>query len=265
MNKKVEKKPTEKKSDKKSKKKVPKELKPIENDTTDAIPVEKKTKVKRKIKMIPILILFVAIVLVYFLVKLVFGIKIQNIYVKGNNSLSDEYIIEKAGLKDYPSYFKNLSFIVEKRLKNDIFIKDAKVKRQFFAVINIEVEENRVLFYKVSDGLYVLENGEETNEIPFKTNPVTVVNYVPDTVYDKFVKKMSQLSEDVRTKISEIKYDPSDYDQGRFLLYMIDGNYVYVTITKFESLNYYNEIYPTLEGKKGILYLDSGNHFQEIK
>ena len=26
----------------------------------------------------------------------------------------------------------------------------------------------------------------------------------------------------------------------------------------------YNEIYPTLEGKKGILYLDSGNHF-EIK
>ena len=49
------------------------------------------------------------------------------------------------------------------------------------------------------------------------------------------------------------------------MLYMVDGNYVYITLTKFDSINYYNEIYPTLEGKKGILYLDSGNHFVEVK
>ena len=49
------------------------------------------------------------------------------------------------------------------------------------------------------------------------------------------------------------------------MLYMIDGNYVYATLTRFDSVNYYNDIYPTLGGKKGILYLDSGNHFQEIK
>ena len=46
---------------------------------------------------------------------------------------------------------------------------------------------------------------------------------------------------------------------------MVDGNYVYMTISKFETINYYNQIYPTLNGKKGILYLDSGNHFQEFK
>ena len=244
---------------KKAEKKT-KEKKPTEKKST-----EKKTKVKRKIKMVPILILFVAIVLLYFLIKLIFGIKIQNIYIKGNINLSDEYIIEKAKLEDYPSYYKNLSFIIEKRLESDIFIKDAKVRRQFFAVINIEVEENNVLFYKENDGRYVLEDGEETGEVPYNINPITVINYVPDTVYDNFVKKMSLVPEEVRTKISEIKYDPSDYDQSRFMLYMKDGNYVYLTLTKFDSINYYNEIYPTLEGKKGILYLDSGNHFQELK
>ena len=41
-------------------------------------------------------------------------------------------------------------------------------------------------------------------------------------------------------------------------------DYVYITLSKINLINSYNEIYPTLEGKKGILYLDSGNHF-EIK
>lgn len=227
--------------------------------------VGKKKVVKRKIKWIPILILLVAIVLLYFLVKLIFGIKIQNIYVSGNHYLSDDYIIEKAGLANYPSYYKNLSFLVENKLEKDKFIKDAKVKRSFFAVVDIEVEENRVLFYKENDGNYVLEDGQETREVPYEIIPITVVNYIPDTIYKNFIKKLSAIDEDVRSKISEIKYDPSDYDQSRFMVYMIDGNYVYLTITKFDSINYYNEIYPTLEGKKGILYLDSGNHFQEIK
>ena len=43
---------------------------------------------------------------------------------------------------------------------------------------------------------------------------------------------------------------------------MDDGNSVYITITKFERLNYYNEVLPQLDGKKGYLYLDSGNHFK---
>ena len=43
---------------------------------------------------------------------------------------------------------------------------------------------------------------------------------------------------------------------------MDDGNSVYLTLTKFEQINYYDEVLPQLEGKKGILYLDSGNHFE---
>ena len=45
---------------------------------------------------------------------------------------------------------------------------------------------------------------------------------------------------------------------------MSDGNMVYITLPKAENLNKYNEIKKELEGKKGILYLDSGNYF-EIK
>ena len=63
-------------------------------------------------------------------------------------------------------------------------------------------------------------------------------------------------------KISDIEYVPNDYDKDRFLLYMDDGNMVYLTLTKFKQIEYYNDVLEQLEGRKGILYLDSGNHFQ---
>ena len=37
---------------------------------------------------------------------------------------------------------------------------------------------------------------------------------------------------------------------------------VYLTLTKFKQIEYYNDVLEQLEGRKGILYLDSGNHFQ---
>ena len=73
---------------------------------------------------------------------------------------------------------------------------------------------------------------------------------------------MLEIDKSILSLISEIEYIPNEFDEDRFLLYMNDGNAVYLTLTKFESINYYNEVLPQLEGHKGILYLDSGNHFQ---
>ncbi len=230
----------------------------------------KKKVVKRKIKFIPVLLFILAIVLIYFLIKVAFDFKIQNIYILNNNNLSDEYIIKKAGLVDYPSYFGTLKFSLENKLEKDVFIEDVSISKQFFGVINIEVDENDVLFYNEINKKYVLEDKQEVDSLPYKLSPIRLISnekspVVPEKVYDEFIIKLSKLDQEIRSKISQIKYDPSEYDEKRFLLYMVDGNYVYTTLPKFKSVNYYNEIYPTLEGKKGILYLDSGNHFQEIK
>ena len=224
-----------------------------------------KIVIKRKIKIIPIIILVLIVLLLYILFKIISGIKIQNIYVLNNKYLTDDYIIEKAGIIDYPSYFLTFSYKIRNRVEEDLFIKEASVNKHFFGVVEITVKENNVLFYREYDKKYVLEDKKEVDSIPYSFVPTSVVNYVPDTVYDNFLNKYIKLKEDIRAKISQIKYDPSEYDNSRFLFYMVDGNYAYVTLTKLDSINYYNEIYPTLEGKKGILYLDSGNHFVEFK
>ena len=45
---------------------------------------------------------------------------------------------------------------------------------------------------------------------------------------------------------------------------MDDGNLVYITLTKIEKLNKYNDIKDKMDKKIGVIYLDSGNYI-EIK
>ena len=88
------------------------------------------------------------------------------------------------------------------------------------------------------------------------------MNYVPDDEYKEFIKGMKNIKVDILQKISDIEYVPNDLDKERFVLYMDDGNMVYLTLTKFKMINYYNDVLKQLEDRHGILYLDNGNHFQ---
>ena len=224
----------------------------------------KKVVKKTKLRVIPLLVLIVILIILGIIIKLLFDVRINNIYIHGNIKMSDEYIINYLKIDDYPSYLKTINWVLENKLKDSPYIKDAKVEKKFFGVLDITIEEENILFYRDYDDKYVLSSSKEVDSIPYEYEPVVIINYIPDTEYSEFLNRFTRLSPDVVDKISEIKYDPNDFDSGRFLFYMIDGNYVYVTTTKLESINYYNEIYPTLEGKKGTLYLDSGNHFHEF-
>ena len=81
-------------------------------------------------------------------------------------------------------------------------------------------------------------------------------------IKDKFTSKFALINEDILLKISEIEYYPNDVDSERFALKMNDGNLVYITLNKIEKINKYNSIYSSLEGKKGIIYLDSGDYVE---
>ena len=92
----------------------------------------------------------------------------------------------------------------------------------------------------------------------------TLINYIPENIEKNFVNKLSNVDSEILSMISEIEYSKTTYDDKRFLLYMNDGNMVYITVSKAELLNKYVEIIKKVDNKKGILYLDSGNYF-EIK
>ena len=81
---------------------------------------------------------------------------------------------------------------------------------------------------------------------------------------DDFCKYFALIDNSIISKISQIEYKPNNVDKMRFLLYMNDGNSVYITLTKIEKINKYNSIKDQLGNNLGILYLDSGDYY-EIK
>lgn len=224
----------------------------------------KKIKKKTKIKFIPVLVFLLLIIIVSFLVSFSLKVKIKNIYVTGNNIITDEEIINLSGIGNYPSFIKTSTFDIKKKLLSNSYIKDVTVSKKFPATININVLEYVPLFIKQSDKKVVVDIDREFISSQEVLGIPILLNYVPDTIYGDFINEMKNTDNKIRRMISQIEYVPNEYDKQRFLLYMDDGNLVYVTITRFELINTYNEIYPKLNGKKGILYLDSGNHF-EIK
>ena len=188
--------------------------------------------------------------------------KITNIVIKNNNYLTDQEIIELAGISNYPESLANSSAEIEQRLKTNDLIKGVKVTKKFLTQVYIEVEENRPLFYYNYNNKTVLLDGTNIDD---KYPVPTVLNYITDTYYDEFIKELGNLDFSILNNISEIQFDPNDVDDNRFLLTMSDGNYVYVNISTFYKLNKYISIRESLPDKNGILYLDYGNNFEIIE
>lgn len=224
----------------------------------------KKVKKIRKIKTKPIIITIVSIIVIFGVVYLLSLFPITNIYIKGNNYIDDWSIITEAGIDNYPSFALTSTSKIKKKLNKNPYIKSVNVRKKLFGKIIIEVEENKILF-RNTDNKIVLEDGSEIDDNLSNTTVPLLLNYIPDTKYETFVDKMKQINDDILLNISEIRYYPNTQDDDRFLLHMNDGNYVYLTLTKFKQINYYEDVLDQLEGKKGILYLDSGNHFKVME
>ncbi len=219
-------------------------------------------KGKRKIRYDRILIFLIVVLIICFLVSSLFNLKITNIYIIDNHYINDQQIIEWAGISDYPSSIMNPSFEIEKRLNQQIFIKDVKVTKKWLTDVYIEIEENRPLFYYNYDQKTILLDG---TAIDTRFPIPTVLNYITDAYYDSFIIEMGKLDETVLKRISEIEFSPNEVDDSRFLLTMSDGNYVYINISTFDKMNKYLSILENLPNKKGILYLDYGNNFEIIE
>lgn len=216
----------------------------------------KKKGIKRLVKILIIIIIVIGIC--WYLKDL----KIKNIYIKGNTTLKDYEIIELAGIQDYPNMFSISSKKIEQKLKMNKLISSAKVKKNLFGKIIITIKEEKMLVKNELDNTIYLANLKKITDDNKVIGIPTLINDVPSDILNKFLEKLNKIDPSVLSKISEISYKPNEYDKDLFLFLMNDGNYVYITTTKLSNIDKYENVLIQLEGKKGIIYLDSGNHFE---
>ncbi len=224
---------------------------------------KKKKRVKRRLKIRNILIALGIVISFTGIVYYVINLPIKNIYVIGNEVMDDSVILDEAKISNYPSFILSFSNVLESRIKKDPYVKEVKIKKKWFGKVYIYITENKALCIESATGKVILENGKKVDNnynidsVPYLINDVT-------DVYKNFIKKFNLVNKDILLQISEINYLPVNVDKERFYLSMNDGNYVYITLTKIKRLNKYGEIKEELQGKNGIVYLDSGNYI-EIK
>lgn len=216
---------------------------------------------KKKLRLNRIILFLIFLILVIFLTYYILNSKIENIIVKGNSYLDDDDIINITGIKNYPKFILTFNYQMKNSLESSPFIKSADIKKTFHNTVIITVQEYEILLKNSATDKYVTSNVEEVNynkelRVPRLTNTISA------SKMKSLISSLEDVDKDILGKISEIKYVPNEYDKDRYLLYMNDDNAVYLTLTKFEMINYYNKVLPQLEGRKGILYLDSGNHFK---
>ncbi len=223
----------------------------------------KKKKIKRKIKwksIIKILSIIIFVMIIYLGLKL---IPTNHIVVKGNTYLSDNEIIDDSLYNNYPCLFCISNKEVKESLLKNPFINNVKIKKSLFGEVTLEIDEARPLFYNRDKNRLILSNKKEVDTNNLRGVPI-LTNYVPDELYEKLINSFNKLDKNIIELISEIIYDPWKngdviIDETRFFLQMNDGNHVYTNTIHLDKLNNYIDIYATLEGKKGTLYLDSSS------
>ena len=220
-------------------------------------------KRKKKFNFLKFIVIILVLYLSYYIATFAFNINTKNIVVLNNNYYSDEKIIETAKVQDYPKFILLNTTKMKKRLLKLDLIENVIIKKKYGFILEINITEKKILFYNKNNNKYLCSDNNYYELYNISGIP-TLINYVPKEVEKKFVNKFKDIDNNIISKISDIEYSASSYDSERFLLYMTDGNLVYINISKMENLNKYIEISKKIDNKKGILYLDSGNYF-EIK
>lgn len=221
---------------------------------------------KIKQKRFNILKLLVFILFIYLIVCLgiyLFDQPIKHYEIVGNNYLSDADILRELELTDYPAITKVKLSKLEQKLKNNIYVNDVDIKYGWNYTIKINIEENRPMFYMRDTNQLVLSNGEIVDNQVDNMNLPILLNNTPVKIISKLATKLAYVDAGILSMISEIEYQPSYsldgtlIDEARFLIYMNDGNLVYITAKNAALLNNYLKVISTsLIGGAGTLYLD---------
>jgi len=228
--------------------------------------VKKVKKIKLNVKALIILLLF--IYLIVMLLYTFFTMPIKNIYINNTTLLSDNDIIQAAGIKDYPSLFKVSAKKLEKNILALELVDSVNIKKDLRGRIIIDIKEAIPLLYNRNIDKVVLSNKKEVGNkylgIP------SLINSVPSDLLYSFIEAFSNIDPDIIKMINEIEYNPHvEYneetnesvviDSQRFLLRMNDTNTVYVNIMYLERLNDYKSIIMTIGDDRGVVLLDSDN------
>ena len=233
---------------------------------------KKRKKIRLKGLLIVILFCYLISACIYYL----WTKPLESISITGNYYLKDNYLISYLDVSNDSILKINKKKVKNKLLKLDL-ISDVSINKNFFGKLEIEIVEDKILFYNWNNKKIILSSGKEIEYDKEYLGIPTLINYVPEDIYNELIEKLNKIDREILSLVSEIEYSPSVVnekivDEKRFLFRMNDGNVVYINTINIEKINNYLEIYEVIVNKNGnvtgCLYLDSNSdnkHFNNCE
>lgn len=194
---------------------------------------------------------------------------VKEIKVQGNESVSDEAIINRSGLKTGNNIWKLDKKEAVENIEDLQEVKNVKVKLGFPNTVYLQIKEFKTIAY-VSNGTKfhpILENGlivVNNTEGGVPVSAPILSSFKEDGVLEHMAKELKELPPEIMNVISEIYYTPKKTDKYHITLYMNDGFEVSATILSFsDKMVHYPSIVSQLDPKtKGVIDLEVGSFFK---
>ena len=107
----------------------------------------KKIVKKKKLKLVNFLIFLLFLVGLFCGGNYILHVPIKNIIIKNINYLNDDYIIDLAGIKNYPSFILTSSKAMKNKLLKSSYIKKVTIKKEWGFILEIDIDEAKPLTF----------------------------------------------------------------------------------------------------------------------
>lgn len=195
--------------------------------------------------------------------------QVKTIDIHNNSFITDEEIIEIAGITTKTNIWTIDFSNAEEKLRSNSIIDEVTVERKLPWTVSIDISEKQIVgFIEESAEYYpVIESGEVLENVTyneFNGEAPLMIGFTDKEYLSNIASELSKLPEDVLDLVSEIHWQPDEDNKNIILLYMNDGFVVQGTIRDFaEGMSVYPSVVAQLDPEiKGIIHMGVGVYFE---
>lgn len=228
------------------------------NKIKDSKKISKFERDKNIILIIASIISLILVGLIYFNSSYSKTFKVS---VIGNTYLSEEDILNEAKVPN--NFLLSRPSSIERRLRKNPIICDAKVEMLDGKIVKISIEENKAIGYILEEGVtkLLLINGDKyelNNSNIYLISKVPFIEGYSDEELEQIRYGFTDVDYSTINEISEIHKYPVSYDQIYMEVIMADGNYAFLSYYDLYTLKNYYGVSSGIDKSKGYacIYFD---------
>lgn len=214
---------------------------------------KRKVRQRRRIAITSLVVLVVSLI-AYFISPFS---KVQTVNIYSNQIIDSQTILTDSGIVEGSSFslFTN-AFFTGQKIRENPFINGVEINKELGGVVNITVSERWIVYKTLQNEQWVAYFADGTSAVipaDYVVNATILIAVeTPDSFpYVELAQNLAYVPKEIVDEISEIKHNPSNIENLRFMFYMRDQNRVSILMENIKSkMKYYFKLVQQSGGER---------------